>query len=276
LTKAVIPLLSPQQADSLYALYKTTYDKYTGASNLHHTTTDTQNPNLIYHTDAEIKKMFIPALDKHLINYKPLAATFHVKESGEGSATGLHQDPTFVDETQYQSANVWVALQDTNETNGNLYFLEGSHKLVPSLRITPFSPNYYNTYTSEMLAAVKQVPLKKGEAVIFYNATIHGATDNQSNDIRLAATLLISSLPAQWLIYYRDIADTKGPIEKYNLTLDEFVHMPKNGRPSALAFAEKINYQFPSLSVEAYREKMAALNPQKDAIARLFNLINSF
>ena len=34
------------------------------------------------------------------------------------SGFGLHQDLSLVDETQYRSAEIWVALDDTDQTNG--------------------------------------------------------------------------------------------------------------------------------------------------------------
>ena len=271
----VLPLLSGEQVYELKALYESTHSQHAVINNLHHTTTDTQDTELIYQIDTDVKRIFSQALDHHLVNYKALAATFHIKEPGKGSATGLHQDPTFVDETQYISANVWVALQDTNENNGNLYFAEGSNKAIYSLRITPASPNYYQSFIDELRLLVKQVPLKKGEAVIFSNATIHGATENLSPNVRLAATLLICSAPAQWLFYYRDKDQPDGEIEKYHLTLEEFVAMQKTGKPSALALSEKIRYEFPSLSLAEYQNRIAEINPKKKTLARLFDFFTA-
>ncbi len=256
-----VPLLSDNQAEELAALFETTRTQHETVSNLHHTTTDTQNPELIYKVDAAIKKAFQPELEKILVNFKPLAGCFHIKEPGAGSATGVHQDPTFVDETKYCSANVWVALHDMNAENGNLFFVSGSQNIAPSLRITPYSPTYYESFNQSLPEMAVQVPMKKGEAVIFNNGTIHGATDNITHTLRLAATLLVCSGEADWLIYFNDPAN-KGydKIEEYRLDLPAFVSMAKNGRPSAANFTRNLSYKFPSLTKEEFEKQINRRN----------------
>jgi hypothetical protein len=246
-----VPLLNNSQAEELCNLFADTRTLHDTANCLHHTTTDTQNLSLIRRVDAAIKQLFVTELKKIMNDFKPLAGCFHIKESGVGSATGIHQDPTFVDETEFVSANVWVALHDMNEHNGNLFFIPGSHK-VPSLRITPYSPNYYESFADSLMDMAVHVPMKKGEAVIFSNATIHGATDNVSNNLRLAATLLVCSKHADWLLYYKDkdVADTH--IEKYVLDFEQFIAIPKNGRPEKSALKEMVTYNFPRLTKEEF------------------------
>lgn len=246
-----VPLLTTAQADQLVELFGKTRSLHETVTTLHHTTTDTGNPELIKEVDAKVKDLFVPPLKNILHNFKPLAGCFHIKQSGSGSATGVHQDPTFVDEDNYVSANVWVALHDMNTTNGNLYFVPGSNT-IPCLRITPSSPTYYNDFSEQLPQMAVQVPMKKGEAVIFNNATIHGATDNTGNNLRLAATLLICSAPADWLLYYRDENTPGDSIEKYKLDFDAFIGMAKNGRPDKGTFTELVDYNFPLMSMQEF------------------------
>jgi ectoine hydroxylase-related dioxygenase (phytanoyl-CoA dioxygenase family) len=100
-----------------------------------------------------------------------------------------------------------------------------------------------------------EVPLKAGQAVVFSNATIHGATDNQSNARRLAATLLVCNKGAQWQIIYNDSSKTDKPIERYHLDLNTFIHMPKNGKPAAAALKETMNYTFPEISQKEFNAR---------------------
>jgi len=266
-----IPLLSEVQVNELVALFKSSQAEHAEVNTLHHTTTDTQKPELITRVDAAIKRIFVPELEKVVRNFKPLAGCFHIKENKAGSATGIHQDPTFVDETKYYSANAWVALHDMDEHNGNLFFIPGSNK-IECLRITPSSPNYYENFQGELPTMAKQVPLKKGEAVIFSNATIHGATDNLSNDLRLAATLLICSEPADWMIYYSDKDTPKGKIEKYVLDLNSFVTMAKDGRPNRDSFKEYIHYNFPKLTKEEFVTAAGIAKPKAHYLQRIKNV----
>jgi len=247
-------LLNPGQADELVALFNSTRNEHATVARLHHTTTDTYNPDLIYKVDAKIKEIFLPGLEKILLDFKPLIGSFHIKEPGTGSATGTHQDPTFVDEPQYYSANVWVALHDVDEHNGNLFFVSGSNKIT-SLRVTPTYPSYYQNFSQDLPAMATQVPLKKGEAVIFYNGTIHGATDNLSNQLRLACTLLICSKSADWILYYQEKDAPNNRIERYVVDLDAFVAMPKDGRPDKKNFTKYVAYEFPQLTKDEFYDK---------------------
>lgn len=266
-----VPLLSAIEADKLAELFNRTRAEHESVNTLHHTTTDTQNKKVISEVDVAIKKAFAPALNGLLHNYKPLAGCFHVKQPGTGSATGTHQDPTFVDEDNFVSANVWVALHDMNDANGNLYFIPGSNK-IPCLRITPSSPTYYANFVADLVPMSVSVPMKKGEAVIFYNGTIHGATDNVSNDLRLAATLLVCSQPADWLLYYRDSNNKNGEIEKYLLDFDTFVTMPKNGRPNKAALKELIHYNFPVLTKQEFEKAIKPQRPNRNMLSWVMSI----
>jgi hypothetical protein len=246
-----VPFLNSAMADELYKLFTNTRALHHTTTCLHHTTTDTQNLDLIREVDTTIKQLFVPPLKKIMNEFKPLAGCFHIKESGAGSATGIHQDPTFTDEKTFISANVWVALHDMDERNGNLFFIPGSHKIA-SLRVTPYSPNYYDDFYDSLMETAVHVPMKKGEAVIFNNATIHGATDNMSNNLRVAATLLICSKQADWLLYYKGNDVTGSHIEKYVLDFEKFIAMPKNGRPEKSALKEIVSYNFPRLTKEEF------------------------
>ena len=250
-----LPLLNNIQVDELNRFFVGTKKQHETVANLHHTTTDTENIELINLVDKKIKSVFLPELDKVLCNFKALAGCFHIKETGSGSATGIHQDPTFVDELKYTSANVWVALQDIDKNNGNLYFIPGSNQVVSSLRVVPTFPPYYQSFNESLPQMAIHAPLKKGEAVIFNNSVIHGATENLSNHIRLAATLLICSEEAEWLLYYKEENAPSEMVEKYYLNLDTFISMHKGGRPSMQMFQEYLTYDFPQITKKEFIER---------------------
>jgi hypothetical protein len=250
-----IPLLNRAQVDRLLNGYEKNRPEHDKIKAFHHTSTDTADMALIKEEDSLIKETLVTELNKMMESYKPLVGCFHIKEVGTGSATGMHQDPTFVDDNKYMSANVWVALQDINAPNGNLFFIPGSHRVSQSLRVTPGYAPYYASYADKLRNNATEVPLKAGEAVVFYNATIHGATDNRSDRQRLAATLLLCSEEAQWQIYFSDSSQDK-PIEKYNLDFEAFIEMPKNGKPSASLLTERLTYEFPIIPEEEFRKRV--------------------
>ena len=269
-----VPLLSAQQVDQLQTLFDETSAQHAMVKGLHHTTTDTQTPELIYKVDARIKEIFIPELDKLLVDYKALVGSFHIKEPGTGSATGTHQDPTFVDESKYCSANIWVAMHDVDANNGNLYFVNGSNRAITSLRVTPGYPSYYQSFGNYLTETATQVPLKRGEAVIFNNATIHGATDNLSDKIRLACTLMVCNKPADWLLYFQEKNAPDDKIEKYILDLESFVTMPKDGRPVQTAFSQFISYEYPQITKEEFLKRLG--KSEKSNSNYFTRIINAF
>lgn len=267
-----VPLLNVLQVNELNDFFAARKELHVSVTNLHHTTTDTQNPELIYEVDAKIKSVFLPELEKILIDFKGLAGCFHIKEPGIGSETGIHQDPTFVDENNFCSANVWVALQDIDKTNGNLFFVSGSNHAITSLRVTPSFPTYYQDFQQALSEMVTHVSLKKGEAVIFNNATIHAATENLSNDIRLAATLLVCSAPAQWLLYYQEKGARNNEIEKYHLDVDTFFSFARDAKPDKKAFKEFVSYEYPKLTKEEFLNRVGVKRNYLQRIADIFRM----
>jgi hypothetical protein len=116
------------------------------------------------------------------------------------------------------------------------------------------------------------VSLKKGEAVIFNNATIHAATENLSDKIRLAATLLVCSASAQWLLYYQEKGAANDKIERYHLDVDAFFSIANNGRPVKKAFAEFISYEYPQLTKEDFLKRMGVRKNYLQRITDLFRM----
>jgi len=267
-----IPLLNQEEADDLTAFYEKHRQQHETTSHLHHTTTDSGQADLIYSVDAKIKTVFLPRLEKILANFKALAGCFHIKEPGTGSNTDMHQDPTFVDESNFCSANVWVALQDIDKKNGNLFFVRGSHRVVSSLRATPSYSSYYQNFKEELTEMITHVPLKKGEAVVFSNATIHGATENLTDGIRLAATLLVCSAQAEWILYYQDKDKKSDKVEKHQLNLDSFISFSKNGMPEHNTPPEIIPYKYPVISKKEFLARIGAKRNYMQHIADIFRM----
>ncbi|MBK7503751.1 MAG: phytanoyl-CoA dioxygenase family protein [Bacteroidetes bacterium] len=74
----------------------------------------------------EISSKIKEKTDGFFVDYKYISPRFAVKEPNSNSLIPPHQDWTFVDESKFQSYNLWIALVDINETNGTLGFLKGS------------------------------------------------------------------------------------------------------------------------------------------------------
>lgn len=145
--------------------------------------------------DSDIKKkthineVLCDVIEKKLSEiikgYSPLFANFLIKKPLSTYKVGIHQDWSYVDESQFRSFNIWIALNDTNKNNGGLHVLPKSHLLPLPTRYTPFENNLK---PFENIIRLKSKPLEVniGSAVIYDSALIHFSNANRSSETRYA------------------------------------------------------------------------------------------
>ncbi len=164
-----------------------------------------------YENDFELKKkisnaigeIMQPKLETVFNNYTWFGSAFLSKGNGARSEMPMHQDWTIVDETTYIAINVWTPLQDTNEVNGTLEVIPGSHKWHSVLR-APTLPFYYNGYQEKLKQKLVPLPAKAGEAVVLNQAVIHYSKPNKTDLIRVAITSGVKTKNAPMLFHYWD------------------------------------------------------------------------
>jgi ectoine hydroxylase-related dioxygenase (phytanoyl-CoA dioxygenase family) len=151
-----------------------------------------------------ISAIIYPSIGKYFINTKLHLGSFLVKAPGAHSYTYPHQDWTFVDSPPYCSITVWIALVDTDVSNGTLGFVKGSQWFFKNPVGSP-SPEF-KTSTQEhgnlLYQYLEFVPLKAGEAIAFDNRTIHGAPPNVSTAHRIAVAIGITPKEATLFHHY--------------------------------------------------------------------------
>ena len=248
-------LLTDEQADDLYRFYFDHQKEHAKATELYHSTSDTNDAELIAKVDAKLTDVLLPEIKKHLANFDVMICNYLVKDPGPGSDTILHQDPTFVDESQYFSGNVWVGLRDIGHENGNLFFLKGSNTWIKTLRVSPTCPSAYDEVRSMMPDYVTEVPVKKGEAILINHAVVHGATANLAKTPRVAAVMAIKSKGAQWMFHYLERGGAWDKIEQYAVTKHSFTNMEKGQRPPDSKLLGYVTHDFPMLSKEEFLKR---------------------
>lgn len=251
-----IHLLEPEKTKLLYDNFIAHQSEHEVIKSRYQATTHTNNPDLILAINKELKSILLPELDKHFQNVEPMMCTYITKQPGEGSETKLHQDPTFVDESNFVSANIWVALHDINHQNGNLFFVKGTHRFMPSLRVTPDCPTAYDKVKDLMEINLTEVPVKAGEAIIINHSVMHGATPNMSDGLRIAAVMAIRSKGSKWIYHYLEPGSSYDKIEKYNVNLDTFIKLQKDGRPDQAYFEKFIQWDFPQIEPAEFIRKV--------------------
>ncbi len=170
-------------------------------------------------THEAISAVFAPRLEATFDRQRALPSNYLVKWPGGYSGFGLHQDLSLVDEREHRSAEIWVALCDVDEHNGQLWMVPGSHDWIPTLRGIQSFPFPFGQVTRRIIDRhAVPVPLKAGEAVVFNHATLHFSLPNRTEEPRLVA---ISDLIPQEAEHLHFFGDGSGHVDAYRIG-DEF------------------------------------------------------
>lgn len=115
-------------------------------------------------------------------------STMHIKPPETGHPFPMHQDHPFYAHENGKYVDVLVHLDDTRHENGEIRFLDNSHKFGPLTHITqmadgtPCSPHL--PVDKYRLEDTVPVPAKRGDVVVFNIYTIHGSYINTTRDPR--------------------------------------------------------------------------------------------
>ena len=95
--------------------------------------------------------------------------------------------------TPYRTAvSVWIPLQDTDESNGCMLYVAGSHRepLLPHESVDgPGRRAHALQAVGVDTSGARPVPLRAGDAVLHHSRTLHAAGPNLSDAPRRALTL---------------------------------------------------------------------------------------
>jgi phytanoyl-CoA hydroxylase len=115
-------------------------------------------------------------------------STMHIKPPQTGHPFPMHQDNPFYAHENGKYVDVLVHLDDTRHENGEIRFLDGSHKLGALLHVTqnpdgtPCSPHL--PPDKYRLEDTVPVPAKRGDVVCFNVYTVHGSYINTTKQPR--------------------------------------------------------------------------------------------
>lgn len=264
-----IPLLTQEQVARLVDAYAPLAARHEAIGIPYITTSHSNDAELITRVDDDLRHVLAPAMDHFLQHHNLLFGNYLLKMPVPGSETDPHQDITFVDEANYASVNVWVALQDTDETNGCMYFLPGSHTRISTLRPTHSYPWAYEQVKDEIRKRSKVYTAKAGEAFVFHHAVVHGSFANRSRQPRLAAVMAAYHSEAPLLHYYLP-GGNGNEVHRYGMTKEAFLSFVKNNPPAKGTFLGTVQHDFHQLSLAEFRE-LYGEEPQKKTFRKLFS-----
>jgi hypothetical protein len=187
-----------------------------------------------------------------LMDYKPVMAVFASKRPGAQSGMVLHQDWSLVDETQYRSVSIWLALCDMDGRNGNLQVAPHSHTYAGAPRGMNVPVPFEDISAQLQERFLTDIPLAKGDAVFFDHRLVHCSPDNRSDKMRLAAVLALIPKEAELIHYFKYPDDSREleilKMKEEDFHLIDFFDIPN--KPKHISAIGKIPFSFRPLSID--------------------------
>ena len=119
------------------------------------------------------------------------ATHYFCKLPGDGKAVSFHQDASYWGLTPAKTVTVWLALDDTDEENGAMQFLPGSHKVGHIPWKESSEESVLNQQIEDISVFDKPFSnnLKAGEFSLHSSLLVHGSPKNQSSRRRCGLTI---------------------------------------------------------------------------------------
>lgn len=146
-----------------------------------------------------------------------LGGTLATKKRGN-SILKAHNDWSIVDETKYNSYNLWIPLINTSKTNGTLGMIVGSHLWKHNVRGLNI-PNEFESQTNDFLNIGYEPALKAGQAILYNHKLIHYSRPNTTDTPRNVAIIGMKDKEADLLVSFS--IDNK-TIETYAVSQEDF------------------------------------------------------
>ncbi|HWB64697.1 MAG TPA: phytanoyl-CoA dioxygenase family protein [Chitinophagales bacterium] len=253
---AIIPFANAAELDELkqfYALLPAAPAKGTQVTMF--------NPSYNYRkmVDEKIKQVCAAKAAALFNNYEVLYTNFMVKEPGPEGDFPVHQDWTYVDETQHTSYALWIPTEDVDANNGALHVVKGSHKIITALR----GPHVHEPFRN-ISAVLKEkysfpVNLKAGEALVWDHRLVHFSNPNTSNKARVAFTLIMVPKGVE-VMHCFGIHETNGTVvEKYRAGTEFYMQYNISQRPFFATLLETVEQPLVNFGEGELKELLATV-----------------
>ncbi len=118
---------------------------------------------------------------------------FFCKMPGDGKTVGWHQDATYWPLTPTRTVTAWIAIDDSDLSNGGMQVVPGSHRHgpLPVVRSPPETNNllWEQVVGWEHLGKPACIPLRAGECTLHSDLLLHGSEPNRSQRRRCGLTV---------------------------------------------------------------------------------------
>jgi ectoine hydroxylase-related dioxygenase (phytanoyl-CoA dioxygenase family) len=253
-----MPFLNKEEVDELTILYNAIF---TAIPENFHSSSFFEDNTLKQKISAQIEALYAKKVDNLFAPIQKLGSSFLTKSPGEKGELPIHADWTVVDEAKYYSVTIWVPLIDTNEENGAIQVLPGSHTFSDALR-APTLPSAMLEQKEIIAPEMKMLNLKAGEAFIFTHSVWHSSLPNYTHKARVAVTYGLIPEDASLCLYHRS---ENGKLEKWDMPITMFQRYTNIGqRP---LFGEKVS----EFDYEVKKETVSSIKQKIDFYKRQLN-----
>ncbi|HNF47904.1 MAG TPA: phytanoyl-CoA dioxygenase family protein [Chitinophagales bacterium] len=146
---------------------------------------------LPYDESVRINNILHAILNKPFVEMFPylqlLGGTLAAKYKSS-SILKAHNDWSIVDESHYNSYNLWIPLVDTNKENGTLGLIPGSHLWKQNLRGLNI-PGSFEKYTDKLMKTGYEPALQAGEVILYNHKLVHYSRPNTTAKPRHVAII---------------------------------------------------------------------------------------
>jgi ectoine hydroxylase-related dioxygenase (phytanoyl-CoA dioxygenase family) len=216
--------------------------------------------------NEEIKRVCKRAAEVTFQNATLLGATFMVKSKGEQGSLHPHQDWSIVDETQFNSYNIWLPLVDVTPHNGTLLILPDSHTMLNNIRGLNI-PSSFEKVEKEIWQYLVPVIMKAGEALVYDHRLVHASGINQTNTPRLVVVYGVIPANACMRYYY----GREDKIEEYECTPEFYFNETITNGPGSLKLKQQFQNKNAVVSLRDLEKRYAKPKSFLDKLRSAFN-----
>ena len=189
------------------------------------------------------------SVNENLINYKPLTGVFISKPKNNiNTKIKLHFDSNCIEEENHESVVLWIPLHEVNEQNGALQVFKGSHQFMSKIR--PFGApfcyeKYYDFFEQHFITPIC---LNAGDALLFFNRTLHFSDINISESERIAFRIDLIPNELNAIQYFYEKGMPKNKVKVFKIDDNYYERFKRDEIPSDDFFDKIIENNFKELS----------------------------
>ncbi|MBC3808340.1 phytanoyl-CoA dioxygenase family protein [Undibacterium seohonense] len=251
----ILDLFNDEEIRQMQACYRTVEEMHSGPIGVSVLTDQLSERARI---SATLSPIFANRLMPLLNDYRIAVSSFVVKqqECAQGKFP-LHQDPSFIDESEQAGLSIWCPLQDVDQTNGNLGIVPRSHLLNPYYRTTCMLP-YPELESLIEERYIRYLPMRAGQVMIMDHRMIHGSPTNLSKQTRVVAVGVGVPRQLDLLYCHVDPFHSADVLEVYAVAEDFYLRNTFGQRPTEGQHLRNLPYQVARLTPEMLEQHCGA------------------